>query len=469
MARLTLVAIAAAVAAADGSSHRTPEFVAAGLVSTGDSESHATLSPDGRSLYFVKLSPDFTRWTVVVSDRTGESWGEPAVASFSGRWDDADVSFSPDGSTLYFISNRPDGDTGPPRRDHDLFLVRRTADGWGPAERLPGLSSPGNEWFPNQARNGTLYFGSERRDGNLGPDGTSDLWRARWLGDRFGEPENLGPVINTADQEIEPWIAPDESYLVFAAKGRPGSLGSYDFYVSFQCGESWSEPQPLGGGVNSPGWDFGGRFSPDGATFFLGSNRTRQPLTAGEPLRGRAGYGRLLERLRSPGNGLFDIYAVDSAALGLTSPCASRGERTGGRNKDRDGRSMNDTDAQIVAALDTEYQAAVGRNDAATMDRILADDFVLVLGNGSVQTKPELLQEAREGRIVWEQQTEVDDSQKVRVWGDTAVVTAKLWVKGSQDGKAFDRKLWFSDTYVRTQSGWRYAFGQASLPLPREP
>jgi hypothetical protein len=52
---------------------------------------------------------------------------------------------------------------------------------------------------------------------------------------------------------------------------------------------------------------------------------------------------------------------------------------------------------------------------------------------------------------------------------DTAVVTAKLRVKGSQDGKAFDRTLWFSDTYVRTGSGWRYAFGQASLALPKEP
>jgi ketosteroid isomerase-like protein len=126
-------------------------------------------------------------------------------------------------------------------------------------------------------------------------------------------------------------------------------------------------------------------------------------------------------------------------------------------------------DAEIVAALDTEYQAAVERNDAATMDRILADDFVLVLGNGTVHTKPELLKEAREKQIVWEQQKEVDDSQKVRVWGDTAVVTAKLWVKGTKDGKGFDRKLWFSDTYVRTKSGWRYVFGQASLALPQEP
>jgi ketosteroid isomerase-like protein len=126
-------------------------------------------------------------------------------------------------------------------------------------------------------------------------------------------------------------------------------------------------------------------------------------------------------------------------------------------------------DAETVAALDTEYQAAVARNDAAAMDRILADDMVLVLGNGTVHTKAELLEEARSGRITYEQQIEVDDSQKVRVWGDTAVVTAKLWVKGTRDGKAFDRKLWFSDTYVRTRSGWRYAFGQASLALAPQP
>jgi ketosteroid isomerase-like protein len=124
------------------------------------------------------------------------------------------------------------------------------------------------------------------------------------------------------------------------------------------------------------------------------------------------------------------------------------------------------SDAEIVAALDTEYQAAVARNDADTMSRILADDFVLILGNGSAYTKNDLLTEARSKKILYEQQVEVDNSQKVRVWNDTAVVTAKLWVKGTRDGKTFDRKLWFSDTYVRTKDGWKYVFGQASLALP---
>ncbi len=127
------------------------------------------------------------------------------------------------------------------------------------------------------------------------------------------------------------------------------------------------------------------------------------------------------------------------------------------------------TDAEIVAALDTEYQAAVAKNDVDTMDRILADDFVLVLGNGSVHTKEELIKEARAGSIKYEQQVEVDNSQKVRVWGDTAVITAKLWVKGTKGDQSFDRKLWFSDTYVRTKNGWKYVFGQASIALPKEP
>ena len=46
--------------------------------------------------------------------------------------------------------------------------------------------------------------------------------------------------------------------------------------------------------------------------------------------------------------------------------------------------------------------------------------------------------------------------------------TARLWLKGVSEGKPFERRLWFSDTYVRTQSGWRYVFGQASLALPKD-
>ena len=121
-------------------------------------------------------------------------------------------------------------------------------------------------------------------------------------------------------------------------------------------------------------------------------------------------------------------------------------------------------DKASVAALDTEYQAAVKANDAATMDRILADDFILVTGRGAVFTKEDLLTSARDKEVIYEHQE--DTEQTVRIWGDTAVITALLWQKGTNNGKPFDDKLWFSDTYLRTPTGWRYAFGQASIPLP---
>jgi ketosteroid isomerase-like protein len=121
-------------------------------------------------------------------------------------------------------------------------------------------------------------------------------------------------------------------------------------------------------------------------------------------------------------------------------------------------------DIKNVAALDAEYQAAVKINDADTMDRILADDFVVVTGTGQIYSKADLINMARTKRVQYEHQE--DPNRTVRVWGNTAVVTATLWSKGVDQGKSFEWHVWFSDTYARTPSGWRYVHGQASLPLP---
>lgn len=126
-------------------------------------------------------------------------------------------------------------------------------------------------------------------------------------------------------------------------------------------------------------------------------------------------------------------------------------------------------DAKAVADLDTAYQAAVKVNDAAGMARILHPDFVLIVGSGAVVSREALLESARTRAQVYEHQEEDPGTQTVRLFGDTAVVTARLWLKGANaDGSgAFDRHLWFSDTYVRTPGGWRYALGQASTALPK--
>ena len=127
-----------------------------------------------------------------------------------------------------------------------------------------------------------------------------------------------------------------------------------------------------------------------------------------------------------------------------------------------------DEDRAAIAALDTAYQAAVERNDADVMAAILHPDMILVIGRGAVFTRADLLRSARERDVEYEHQVEVEGTQIVRLYGeDTAIVTALLWLKGTnREGEVFERRLWFSDTYVRTREGWRYAFGQASIAMP---
>lgn len=150
----------------------------------------------------------------------------------------------------------------------------------------------------------------------------------------------------------------------------------------------------------------------------------------------------------------FPPFLAGALALGLLAAFA-------GKNTN----ALPADEGKKIAALDTQYQAAVQNNDAVVMDHLLADDFALVTGSGKTYTKADLLTEARGGRTLYQRQD--DSTQTVRVWGNTAVITAKLWVKGTEDGKPFEYTLWFSDTYVRTPTGWRYVFGQSSLPLPK--
>jgi len=125
---------------------------------------------------------------------------------------------------------------------------------------------------------------------------------------------------------------------------------------------------------------------------------------------------------------------------------------------------ISSDDAKTVGALDTQFQAATKANDAATIDRLLPADYILVTSTGKTFTKADLLEEARSASRHYDHQE--DTEQTVRVWGDTAVITAKLWAKGTENNKPFDYTLWFSDTYVRTPQGWRYTFAQASSPCP---
>lgn len=133
-----------------------------------------------------------------------------------------------------------------------------------------------------------------------------------------------------------------------------------------------------------------------------------------------------------------------------------------------EGQSANpeqSAEKKAIQELDRRYQQAVKENDAATMDQILADEFTLVTGSGKTYSKADLLEEARSGRMRYERQDDADSL--VRMWGDTAVITAKLTAKGTEAGKSFNYEVWFTDVYIKKAPGWRYVFGQSSSPIKK--
>ena len=228
---------------------KTPVIFGEGIISTGDYESHPAFEPDGRTLYFVKSTPTFSFWTIVVSRFVDGRWTTPEVAPFSGRYSDADPFITADGKKFYFISYRPI--PGKTTRDLDIWVMDKTENGWNEPRNLgKPVNSDANEWYPTLATDGTLYFGS----GRAGGSGATDIYRSRFSSGNYAEPENLGSAINTEFDEYEPLIAPDQSYLIFMAAGRPDSNSrSGDLFLSYRKDGTWTKATNLGNQLPSRG------------------------------------------------------------------------------------------------------------------------------------------------------------------------------------------------------------------------
>jgi len=220
-------------------------------------ESHPAFDPQTGDLYFVRSTPQFSGWRILVSHCGPQGWTEPQPPSFAGPGLEADPYFTADGKSLYFISTRASGSTK--SKDLDLWRVDRGADGrWGEPTRLPEpLSSPGAEWFPRPAPDGWLYFGSDRPGGL----GGNDIWRARPDAQGRWTAENLGPAINSAANEYEPLPSNDgDRLLVMSDSGLS---------IAKRAGAGWSKSVKLGPEVTVNGSEIGALWSPSGKTLLF--------------------------------------------------------------------------------------------------------------------------------------------------------------------------------------------------------
>jgi len=188
-----------------------PVLFAAGIVSTTYSEIRLTISPDGNTaLWFSRNRPGGPGgYDIWVSRRVHGAWNAAQPAEFNSSSRDFDPAFSADGKTVYFCSDRAGGFGG-----DDLYRVAVTSRGFGNPENVgPSVNSAGNEWAPMLSADGsTLLFSSNGRGGA----GRMDLFTARRFSRGFAPAVPLPGEINTAADEFDATFLETTSRVVFS-------------------------------------------------------------------------------------------------------------------------------------------------------------------------------------------------------------------------------------------------------------
>ncbi len=218
-----------------------PARFALGIVSGhgfNSEHSPAAFSPDGTEVYWTRAF----RGPIEVSRLEGGRWTAPAPAPFLSDYGDGEPIFSPDGLRLYFLSQRPLEPGAEPGKEN-IWFMEREGDGWSAPRPMDAVVNEFNHhWLFSVSEAGTLYFSSIREEGY----GARDLFRSRRVNGVHQPPENLGPIVNSAGDEHTPFIAPDESYLIFSSSGHGQEDGQFHFLISYlQPDGAWSPPQVL--------------------------------------------------------------------------------------------------------------------------------------------------------------------------------------------------------------------------------
>ncbi len=252
---------------------KEPELFAPGILSTESMEhGPAVFSPDGLAVYWTRAGGDGRGGGRIMFMRLEDGqWAPPRPLALSGRLNEEMPGLSPDGQRLFFDVEDPDTS-----RRYGLWKADREGSGWGKARPLgPAVNSGGENSQPSVSGNGTVYFSSGRDGGQ----GGFDLYRSRFEDGRYLPAENLGPGINTGDTEIHPFVAPDESYLIFSSD-RTGGRGGFDLYIAFRAADGRFGPAlNMGDRINGAGTvNWLGAVSPDGKYLFFASNRNGNAL-----------------------------------------------------------------------------------------------------------------------------------------------------------------------------------------------
>lgn len=258
-------------------------FVPGEIPGVTNRDAAPAFSPDGKSVYFGQ-SADKKDITIVVSYKKGGKWSEPVAASFSGNFPNLEPAFAPNGKYMIFASSRPTVEGGKnidgswskqnfPGKGGNLWKVELTKNGWGTPERLPDIINQNTSIFsPAITADGSVYF--------MLPDtaGKFHIRRSQYKDGKYETPVRPSFSVD-AYGDVDPAVAPDESFLIFSS-GRPPALPhTADLFIVFRTPNGWSEPIDLRLKTSDKVFGVEARLSPDLKTLYFSNQRNAAGVT----------------------------------------------------------------------------------------------------------------------------------------------------------------------------------------------
>ena len=234
------------------------------------------ISADGLEMYYDSDRPGGQGdWDVYVTRRStpDSDWGAPVNlgSAVNSAQPDYGAAFSADGLELYSSSyNRPGGYGG-----IDIWITRRTtkSDPWGQAVNAgPKINTTADEALPWISKDGLEMYFTSNKPGSQ----SYDIWVARRTtrDSDWGTPVNLGLTVNSASVDESASLSED-GLTLYVMSNRAGGYGAYDIWLTKRrtVADGWGQAKNAGPKVNSPGFEYGARVSPDGCTLYFGSER----------------------------------------------------------------------------------------------------------------------------------------------------------------------------------------------------
>ncbi|GAA4278690.1 TolB-like translocation protein [Aquimarina mytili] len=225
----------------------TPEPFAPGLVTTNNWEVNGTFTPNRKEFYFIRDQGANADMEFVVYEYKNKSWQERVISKRVGQ-----PFISPDGKTMH-LGRR--------------YKERTITGDWSEIKKMDTVFQEIQIMRLTASSKGTYVFDEVGM-----PDGDGVIRYSQLIDGKREEPRPFGTAINTGKMNAHPFIAPDESYLIWDGE-RESGYGDSDIYISFkQQNGSWGEAINMGEKINTKAWEAAATVTPDGKYLFFNRN-----------------------------------------------------------------------------------------------------------------------------------------------------------------------------------------------------